>query len=126
MSYGIINYLNNSEIIFSCNINSNSGCSPIFNLSNNKIIGIYNKKSIYYNKGILLKFMVNEFIKKSNYFKDDKNNKISPNEIDILINVEKDDINKEIYFLHNYYSSKSFENEYELFINDIKNENINI
>ena len=125
VSYGVINYLNISEIIFSCNINSNSECSPIFNLSNNKIIGIYNKKSIYYNKGILLKFMVNEFIKESKYFKDDKNNKISPNEIDILINVEKDDINKEIYFLDNYYTSKSFENEHELYINDIKKEDIN-
>ena len=31
--------------------------------------------------------MINEFIKESKYFKDDKNNKISPNEIDILINV---------------------------------------
>ena len=43
VSYGVINYLNISEIIFSCNINSNSECSPIFNLSNNKIIGIYKK-----------------------------------------------------------------------------------
>ena len=43
VSYGIINYLNDSKILFSCNIDTNTKFSPIFNLSNNKIIGIYNK-----------------------------------------------------------------------------------
>ena len=127
VSYGIINYLNDSKILFSCNIDTNTKFSPIFNLSNNKIIGIYNRQSKYYKKGIFLKFIINEFIK-CNY---DKN---MENEIDILINIEKDDINKKIYFLDNYYYDfKSFEKKYnnliqlnklnsELFINNIKQE----
>ena len=101
VSYGIINYSFKSEIIYSCNIDSKSECSLIFNLSTNKIIGIYTKPSKIYNKGIFLKFIVDEFIKEYQYSKHDKNNKNINDEIDILINVEKKDINKEIYFLAN-------------------------
>ena len=40
ISYGIINNINKLEIIYSCNINSNTQFCPIFNLSNNQIIGM--------------------------------------------------------------------------------------
>ena len=54
ISYGIINNINNSNMEYSCNIKSNSKICPIFNLSNNKIIGLHKDFSIYYNKGIIL------------------------------------------------------------------------
>ena len=55
VSYGIINNINKSEIIISCNLlNINKNRYPIFNLNNNKLIGIYNNNSKYYNKGILI------------------------------------------------------------------------
>ena len=60
-SYGIINYINNEQLICSCNINSNVNCSPIFSLSNNKLIGLYNNKSKHNNRGIFLKFIIDEF-----------------------------------------------------------------
>ena len=41
VSYGIINNMNKDQLIFSCNIHSNYNCLPIFNLSNNKLIGLY-------------------------------------------------------------------------------------
>ena len=63
VSFGIINNQNKSKLIFSCNLNSLSNGFPIFNLSNNKLIGIYKKSSCYFNKGIFFKFIINEFIK---------------------------------------------------------------
>ena len=35
VSYGIINNINNNELKFTCNINSDSNCYPIFNLNTN-------------------------------------------------------------------------------------------
>ena len=96
VTYGVINNIFNSEIIFSCNINSkNNYYSPIFNLSNNKMIGIYKNKYKYYNRGIFFKLIINEFYKE--YRKTPKNDNI----IKLLIDVDKDEIDKKIYFLGN-------------------------
>ena len=78
--------------------------SLFFNLSNNKLIGLYETKSDYFIKGIFLKFIINELIKKIKYgFNYElKNNNNIKNEINILINVDKNDINKKVYFLDNY------------------------
>ena len=62
VSYGVINNINNSDLIYSCNIKSCSEISLIFNLSTNKIIGIYNCNSTYYIKGIFFKYFINEII----------------------------------------------------------------
>ena len=43
VSYSIINNITKSEIIFNCNLNDNSYCYPIFNLTTNKLIGLYQK-----------------------------------------------------------------------------------
>ena len=103
ISYGILNEINDSELICSCNINSDSNGSPIFNLYNNKLIGIYKKTSNYYAKGIFFKFVIHEFIKKyknsKNNFKYNKSIETKENEIQILINIEQKDIGKRIYFL---------------------------
>ena len=52
VSYGIINEIFKNEIRYSSNIDVNSKLSIIFNLYNNKIIGINKYKSNYYYKGI--------------------------------------------------------------------------
>ena len=99
-SYGVINNILNSEIIFSCNINSNIKFAPIFNLSNNKIIGMFKNRSSYYHKGLIIKDIINGFIKKYRI----KNNKYSKmvNEIEIIIDINNYNNNEKIYFLDNY------------------------
>ena len=111
MTYGVVNYINNKEIIFSSYRNLFNNCWPIFNLSTNKLIGIYENTSKYYNKGIYLKYLINEFIIK---YKE-------KNEIDIILNIDEKDINKEIYFLNDYYDNVKL-NEFntELYINNRK------
>ena len=76
VSYGTINHISNYEIKYSCNLEDNySKFSPIFNSSNNKIIGIHEFNSVYYNKGIFLGNIIKDFL---NYYKIKKkiNNKI--------------------------------------------------
>ena len=103
VSYGIINNVQKSKLICSCNINSNSNGAPIFDLSNNKLIGIYKKNDNYYAEGISFGFIVDEFIKElKNYKQILKYDKMTKNEIDIYINIEKEDVNKQVYFLNNY------------------------
>ena len=41
VSYNLINNIIKSQLIFSYNINSNSYAFPIFNLTNNKLLGIF-------------------------------------------------------------------------------------
>ena len=96
VSYGIINNINNSEIIYPSYYNKNNNhILPIFNLTNNKLIGLSINNYIYYNKGLLFRFIIKEFIKE---FRHSENNKW--NEINILININENEINKEIYFLN--------------------------
>ena len=103
ISYGIIKDINNNKLIYNGNINSKYKFSPIFNLSNNKLIGIHNnnyKKN--FKKGIFLKRHINEFIKRDKY----PNNiqykyNTDINEIHILIKIDKEDINKKVYFFDN-------------------------
>ena len=102
ISYSIINHINKSEMIYNCQLNTNSKCSPIFNLSNNKLIG-FNLNGInksYNKKGSFLDLIINEFI---NEYKFNHKYNDYKNEIDLLIKVEKEDINEEIYFLDNKY-----------------------
>jgi len=97
VSYGIINDLNKKEIVYSSNITKNS---LIFNLSNNKILGIGGINIKYYNKGLTFKFIINEFINKE--------------EINILIDIQKEEINRDIYFLDNFSEEKLFFNNNHL------------
>ena len=111
VSFGIIEGLIKTDIKYSCYINSNSKGLPIFDLNNNKIIGIHQSK-LKLNKGILF----NNIIKK---FKSDKN------EINLLINVDEYEINRKIYFMDNYDDYHNNLKELndlntELYINNIK------
>lgn len=107
VSYGTLNNINNSKIKYSCNLFPHSNFSPVFNLSNNKIIGINKCNSIYDNKGIVFKMVIKNFI---NYYKTKKNilNKIyritSNNNNIINIIVEDTNFKKKekIFFLDNY------------------------
>ena len=66
VSYGILNQINNYNIKHSCEIQSGADGAPLLNLTNNKLIGISleTKDDFYYNKGIVLKYPIEEFINK--------------------------------------------------------------
>ena len=99
VSYGLINRIKGPEIIYSSCKYINNKISPIFNLSNNKLIGIHKYISNYYNRGIFFKYLIDEFINKY----------IRINEINLVINIKKDEINRKIYFLDNYYYNENNE-----------------
>ena len=61
VTFGVVNNIINEKLMCSFNIKSNVNGSPIFNINNNKIIGIYKNNSKYYNNGIFFKFIINEF-----------------------------------------------------------------
>ena len=103
VSYGVINHINKDEIIYSGYSNLINLCWPIFDLSNNKLLGIYNKNSKIYNKGIFFKFIINEFINKYKYIIEYKSEKKVENEFNILINITKKSVNKINFFLDNYF-----------------------
>ena len=94
VSYGILNKINNYDIIHLCSTDNGSSGSPILNLENNKVIGIHKQGSINFNfnKGTLLKYPLNDFIKN---IKENKNNIIIGE-----ININKNDINKD-FKIHN-------------------------
>ena len=115
VSYGIIRYINTYKFSVSCNINSNGTIAPIFNLKNNKLIGIYNT-SKYFIKGTSLKIIIDKLFKittkNKHIFRDE-------NVIDIYIKVFKEDINKEIYFLNKNFKESLNRINTELYINEI-------
>ena len=94
VSYGILEKNDNLNFNFYCSIGANSIGSPILNLSNNKLIGIYKEnKNLNYNAGIILKNIIEEFIKnvkivtpnktnlnenKNNFFPDIKETNLGP------------------------------------------------
>ena len=95
VTYGIINNINNSQINYYSQKNSKGAL--IFNLDNNKLIGMHESYSLNFNKALFFKFIINElqacFGKKF----------IFKNEINIKIEIKNEsEINKKIYFLDNY------------------------
>ena len=134
VSYAKLNYMNNSEIIFSSYRDFIPINTPILNLSTNKLIGIYKNTSKYLNKGISFKFIITEFINKYKYILNYKSDINSKNEIELIINISKNNINKKIYFFDNYEYYDDERNYHfhdnlkelnelntELYINDNKN-----
>ena len=125
-SYGLIYNTKNSQFICSSNIKLSCNISYIFNFYNHKLIGIKGKKSKYFIYGIFLKFLIDGFINQYKY--KCRSNKITnfKNIINILININKDDLNKDIYFLNNsfYKANNNLKglnnNNTELYINNNK------
>ena len=122
VEYGVIIKINNTEILYSSYPNIMHQFWPLFNLSNNKLIGLCRNNSKYYNNGIFFKYIIDEFINEYKYSRNMINNKKIDNEIEILLNVKGKDINKEVYFLDNYESKY---NEIKTFLhNNLKELNI--
>ena len=99
VSYGFINKINKSNIIYFCCIDQSLSGSPIISISNNKIIGIHKENSNKFNQnhGIFLKEPINDFINKhfslkNNYFKDSNIIK-KEDEINFIISALKRKIN---------------------------------
>ena len=111
VAFGQLKNFENNQLLYYGNLIPNYNCSLIFNLFNNKLIGIHNTNVNKYNKGLFFQNIVKEFIKRYTCkykYKYKNNNSFSKeynkiiNEINIAIKVDKTDINKEIYFLDNY------------------------
>ena len=103
VSYGILNKINRNDISYICSIDNGSFGAPILNLESNKVIGIHKHGSIInlnlkYNKGTLLKYPLNLFIQKYN---ENKNNCIIGE-----ININKNDINKDIQIINTFENVK--------------------
>ena len=119
VSYGILKQINNKyNIIHKCSTDNGSSGSPILNLENNKVIGIHKQGSnnFNYNKGTLLKFPLNDIIKKYN-----KNNK-NENKNNVIIgeiNINKNDINKDIQIINSFENAKK---KYQDLLDGIKYE----
>ena len=97
VSYGILkNIQDEYNIIHYCYTEHGSSGSPILNLLNKKIIGIHKEsvKKYNYNRGTYLKYPIIEYI--NNIYLNKKGN-----EINMIIKIEKEDINKDKYFLDN-------------------------
>ena len=115
--------IENVKLWHLCESHDGSSGSPIFNLQNFNVIGIHvgkdEKKKI--NMGIVLKPIIDNFYNL-------QFNSAKKNEIIITINIDKEQINKEIYFLDkpekekknnlNEHLSELNESNVKIFIND--------
>ena len=105
---------NNIDLVHKCNTLNGSSGGPILNLTTNKVIGIHKgfiqKTNKNFNIGTLLKFPLNEL-------------NVKKNEISIEVKVNKEDVNKEIYFLNKHGLKEMNNVNTRLYINDeIQNE----
>ena len=99
VSFGLIRNLDNNLLSHFCQTYNGSSGAPILNLDSNKVIGIHigaAKGKFKYNMGTFLKNPINDF-----FGINKKDNININNEIKITLKIEKEDINKEIYFLDN-------------------------
>ena len=106
--YGVIKEIFNNEIIYKGNVISNY--SLIFNLNNNKLIGINKDKTEgYYNKGICFNNIIKRIKNYNNY-----------NEINILVDIKKENLNKKVYYINDNGNDLKELNNYntELYINN--------
>ena len=136
VSYGLIKGTEDDyNLKYYCHLESGSEGAPILTLINNKLIGIHSQNHKYrLNDGILLKYPIYEYLNDFNLI--DKEEEIenkkeikkaknkNKNEINMLLKIEKEDINKNIYFLDNSIKHNNLreidETNTYLYINDIK------
>ena len=107
----------NNNIYHCCDTDHGSSGSPILSLHNFQVIGIHigRHKNLNFNIGKLIKFPIDDFNEKIKIMKNKENNNNKKvelnninqseekiiNEIILLLEIEKEDINKKIYFLDN-------------------------
>ena len=112
VSYGIINDICGKEIKYSANTNKNIRDNIILNLKNNRIIGISDFESKNYNNGIFIGDLIDQFIYKIEHISTPCNeSETNYTSISIKINIDKNEVNKEIYFLDNYYYDEDEEDD---------------
>ena len=100
VSYGILNRINDYNIIHICSTNYGSSGSPILNLKNNKVIGIHKgapNDSKNFNYGTLLKYPLNDFINKNK----------TKNAIIGEIHINKNNINNKIQIINSFENWKN-------------------
>ena len=101
--YGIINNIIDNRIEYKFWEKDGIINGPIILIDNIKVIGI--KKELKNNKGILLKEIIKEF---------NRENEEEKNEINLMIKINEDEINKDIYILnYPYYINNGKEYKYE-------------
>ena len=105
VSYGIMKNIDKYKIQHYCCTSKGSSGSPILKLSNKKVIGIHKGtiEKFNYNRGIYLKYPINEYINDINTIINNEiiNKELKNNEINMTIEIGKVDVNKDIYFLDN-------------------------
>ena len=95
VSYGIFEKRNNLNLYFFCNIGTNSIGSPILNFANNKLIGIYKEnKELNYNTGIILKNIIEDFLKNIKRVTPNYNN-LNKNHNNVLPNIMETNLGPE-------------------------------
>ena len=106
LSYGIIKDINNknNNLKYIANIDPKYNFNLLFNLTNNKLIGFHENKGKYYNICVLYKTIIKDFRIRKKY---------NLENIEILVNVHKKDINQKIYFLDNGYRDDNFIKQYK-------------
>ena len=102
-----------------CNTLNGSSGGPILNLLTNKVIGIHKgcfqrNRVVKHNLGTLLKYPFNDI-----------KNKSSKNEINMKVEIKKEDINIKINLLSDSKATNINKSNTELYINNIKKEFIN-
>ena len=136
VSYGIMSNIIDYDINHFCCTESGSSGSPILNLLNNKIIGIHKEASMKFkiNRGTYLKYPINEFI---NQIKGNENNENKEtnliinnikNELEIKLKIDKNDVNKKIYFLDNsdYIEAKTNIKHYHDNLKELNESNVDL
>ena len=105
VSYGTLNKKVSYYLLHLCKVEESSKGAPIVNLENNKVIGLHVKsnENPYYNQGTFLKYAINDL------------NNIK-NQIQIIVEVNENNINKEVYFLNKDNNKELNENNTKLFI----------
>ena len=139
VSYGLLNKIDNYDIIHLCSTDNGSSGSPIINLENNKVIGIHKQGSVKFNfnKGTLLKYPLDDFINKYNENKDNNNlDKIINNDFipikeakTILFKSKNINIfaeNNNNIIVKNNNNNIINENKDNIIIEKIKNDSINV
>ena len=140
-TFGILNELTENEINISFNYSQDFLGSPIVNMNNNKLIGILSSS----NRGITIKYILSEYFmnKNNNYFLNNpmlfsqmnnmmnqqqmmlfqqqqilNNNLNNKNMIKIKVEVDKNEIKREIRFINKLEDIDK--NDIDIFINGIK------
>ena len=115
VSYGILKEIQEEyNIVHLCSTKKGSSGSPILSLENNKVIGIHKESSNdNFNKGVFLKYSINEYLNNTNLIKKEiKNN---------IIDINKNMDNEYLKIINHKFEEEPKNLKYKL---DITNSNI--